>query len=105
MYTFEITVQRKGKSGWPIVANRLRSADLLPVRSDGMLTLEQIALFEFEGLPERGHVVLDTMRLEELPGNRPRVTIQSVYPVCGRSGWHGAIWHGNRRPQRVRMVG
>ena len=32
-----------------------------------------------EGLPERGHVVLDTMRLEELPGNRTRITIQSVY--------------------------
>lgn len=38
-----------------------------------------IQTFEFEGLPERGHVVLDTMRLEELPGNRTRVTIQSVY--------------------------
>ncbi|MBI5950556.1 MAG: SRPBCC family protein [Chloroflexi bacterium] len=38
-----------------------------------------IQTFEFEGLPERGHVVLDTMRLEELLGNRTRVTIQSVY--------------------------
>ena len=38
-----------------------------------------IQTFEFEGLPERGHVVLDTMRLEELPGGRTRVTIQSVY--------------------------
>ena len=38
-----------------------------------------IQTFEFEGLPERGHVVLDTMRLEELPGNRTRITIQSVY--------------------------
>ena len=38
-----------------------------------------IQTFEFEGLPERGHVVLDTMRLEELPGNRTRVVIQSVY--------------------------
>jgi len=38
-----------------------------------------IQTFEFEGLPERGHVVLDTMRLEELPGNRTRVTIQSVF--------------------------
>lgn len=38
-----------------------------------------IQTFEFEGLPERGHVVLDTMRLEELPDNRTRVTIQSVY--------------------------
>ncbi len=38
-----------------------------------------IQTFEFEGLPELGHVVLDTMRLEELPGNRTRVVIQSVY--------------------------
>lgn len=38
-----------------------------------------IQTFEFEGLPEKGHVVLDTMRLEELPGSRSRITIQSVY--------------------------
>jgi len=38
-----------------------------------------IQTFEFEGLPERGHVVLDTMRLDELPQNRTRITIQSVY--------------------------
>jgi uncharacterized protein YndB with AHSA1/START domain len=38
-----------------------------------------IQTFEFEGLPEKGHVTVDTMRLEELPGNRTRITIQSVY--------------------------
>ena len=38
-----------------------------------------IQTFEFEGLPERGHVVLDTMRLEELPGGRTKIMIQSVY--------------------------
>ena len=38
-----------------------------------------IQTFEFEGLPESGHVVLDTMRLEDLPGGRTRITIQSVY--------------------------
>jgi hypothetical protein len=46
-----------------------------------------IQTFEFEGLPERGHVILDTMRLESLPGNRTRVTIQSVYQsVADRDG-------------------
>lgn len=46
-----------------------------------------IQTFEFEGLPERGHVVLDTMRLEELPGDRTRATIQSVYQsVADRDG-------------------
>ena len=46
-----------------------------------------IQTFEFEGLPERGHVVLDTMRLEELPNNRTKITIQSVYQtVSDRDG-------------------
>lgn len=46
-----------------------------------------VQTFEFEGLPERGHVILDTMRLEELPGNRTRATIQSVYQsVSDRDG-------------------
>ena len=46
-----------------------------------------IQTFEFEGLPERGHVVLDTMRLEELPGNRTKIMIQSVYQsVADRDG-------------------
>jgi len=46
-----------------------------------------IQTFEFEGLPERGHVILDTMRLETLPGNRTKVTIQSVYQsVSDRDG-------------------
>ena len=38
-----------------------------------------IRTFEFEGLPESGHVVLETARLETLPGNRTKLTIQSVF--------------------------
>ena len=46
-----------------------------------------IQTFEFEGLPERGHVTLDTMRLDKLPGNRTRVTIQSLFQsVSDRDG-------------------
>ncbi len=46
-----------------------------------------IQTFEFEGLPESGHVTLDTMRLEKLPGNRTRISIQSVYQsVSDRDG-------------------
>jgi len=46
-----------------------------------------IQTFEFEGLPERGHVTLDTMRLEELPGGRTRITIQSLFQsVTDRDG-------------------
>jgi uncharacterized protein YndB with AHSA1/START domain len=37
-----------------------------------------IQTFEFEGLPERGHVTLDTMTFEKLPGNRTRVTGHTV---------------------------
>jgi len=38
-----------------------------------------IGTFEFEGLPESGHVILETTTFEALPGNRTRVTTQSVY--------------------------
>ena len=41
--------------------------------------------FEFEGYA--GHVSLETATLEELPGNRTRVTIHSVYQsVVDRDG-------------------
>jgi len=52
------------------------------------MSLERmIQTFEFEGLPERGHVSLDSMTLEELPGNRTRVTIHSVFQsVADRDG-------------------
>ena len=46
-----------------------------------------IRTFEFEGLPEKGHVVLETARFEKLPGQRTRVTIQSVFQsVADRDG-------------------
>jgi uncharacterized protein YndB with AHSA1/START domain len=38
-----------------------------------------IVTFEFEGLSEKGHVLLQTARFEELPGNRTRLTSQSVF--------------------------
>ena len=38
-----------------------------------------ISTFEFEGLPEAGHVLLDTLKLEELPGNRTRLIDQSLF--------------------------
>jgi uncharacterized protein YndB with AHSA1/START domain len=38
-----------------------------------------IRTFEFEGLPEKGHVSLETARFEALAGNRTRLTIQSVF--------------------------
>lgn len=38
-----------------------------------------IDTFEFEGLPETGHVALETMRLEALPGGRTRLIAHSVF--------------------------
>jgi uncharacterized protein YndB with AHSA1/START domain len=46
-----------------------------------------IGTFEFEGLPEKGHVSLETMRLEELPGGRTRITNLTVFQtVADRDG-------------------
>ncbi|WP_333818847.1 SRPBCC family protein [Ohtaekwangia sp.] len=38
-----------------------------------------IQTFEFEGLPERGHVSLDTALFEVLPNNRTRLVMHSVF--------------------------
>lgn len=38
-----------------------------------------IGTFEFEGLPESGHVILETARFEALPGDRTIVTSQSIF--------------------------
>jgi len=46
-----------------------------------------IQTFEFEGMPARGHVSMDTAQFETLPGNRTRLTIQSVFrSVADRDG-------------------
>jgi uncharacterized protein YndB with AHSA1/START domain len=43
--------------------------------------------FEFEGLPEKGHVLLETSRFEELPNNRTKLVSQSVFQsVADRDG-------------------
>jgi uncharacterized protein YndB with AHSA1/START domain len=46
-----------------------------------------IDTFEFEGLPEKGHVALQTLRLEEMPGGRTKLNIQGVFQsVADRDG-------------------
>lgn len=46
-----------------------------------------IQTFEFEGLPENGHVSLETARFEELAGGKTKVIIQSVFQsVADRDG-------------------
>lgn len=46
-----------------------------------------IRTFEFEGLPERGHVSLETATFESLDGGRTKVIIHSVFKsVADRDG-------------------
>ena len=46
-----------------------------------------IQTFEFEGLPESGHAVLEAMTLEALPNGGTRLTTQSVFrSVSDRDG-------------------
>lgn len=46
-----------------------------------------IGTFEFDGLPERGHVIMGKTTFEALPDNRCRLTHQSVFfSVADRDG-------------------
>jgi len=46
-----------------------------------------IGTFEFDGLPERGHVIMGKTTFEELPGGRSRIVHQSVFlSVADRDG-------------------
>jgi len=46
-----------------------------------------IGTFEFDGLPETGHVILGTTKFEALPGDRTRLVHQSVFQsVSDRDG-------------------
>lgn len=46
-----------------------------------------IGTFEFEGLPEKGHVSLQTARFETIPGNRTKIVTQAVFQsVADRDG-------------------
>lgn len=46
-----------------------------------------IDTFEYEGLPEKGHVILETAKFEALPGNRTKLVSQAVYQsVTDRDG-------------------
>jgi uncharacterized protein YndB with AHSA1/START domain len=38
-----------------------------------------IRTFEFEGMPERGHVSLEFLTLTVLPNNRTKLTVQSIF--------------------------
>ena len=57
------------------------------VTHEVLLNERIIGTFEFDGLPEAGHVIMETTKFEALPGNRTRVTSQSVFQsVSDRDG-------------------
>jgi uncharacterized protein YndB with AHSA1/START domain len=64
-----------------------------------------IQTFEFDGYP--GHVSLDSMTLEELPGNRTRITVHSVFQSVSdrdgmvQSGMERGITEGYERLDEV----
>lgn len=69
----------KGKDGIEYAFHGVNHEVLAPERI--------IGTFEFEGLPEKGHVALETVRFESLPNDRTRVTTQSVFQsVADRDG-------------------
>ena len=71
-----------------------------------------IQTFEYEGLPEPGHVVLEAAIFEELPGNKTRVTSQSVFRSIEdrdgmiQSGMEVGVYDSNTRLDELlaRMV-
>lgn len=62
-----------------------------------------IQTFEFEGLPERGHVSLETATFEALNASRTRVTIHSVFQSAAdrdgmiQSGMERGVKEGHER--------
>lgn len=70
-----------------------------------------IRTFEFEGLPERGHVSLEFLTMEVLPGNRTRLKIQSVFKSVEdrdgliNSGMEGGLNAGFRKLDALFLKG
>lgn len=66
-----------------------------------------IGTFEFEGLPERGHVALQTARFEALAGGKTRVISQCVFQSVAdrdamlRSGMERGVKQGFERLDEV----
>ena len=66
-----------------------------------------IGTFEYEGLPERGHVALQTATFEALPGGRTRFTSQSLFQSVAdrdgmlRSGMERGVKQGFERLDEV----
>ena len=70
-----------------------------------------IGTFEYEGLPESGHVILETIVFEGLPNGRSRIRSQSVFQsVADRdgmieSGMEHGVNEGYERLDEILAVG
>lgn len=63
-----------------------------------------IQTFEWEGLPEKGHVILETTRFVELPNNRTKMTIQQVFQtVADRDGMVASGQKGGMEESHQRL--
>lgn len=63
-----------------------------------------INTFEYEGLPEKGHVILELKKFEELPENKTKLTIQSVFPsIEDRDGMVNAGMESGLRESMNRL--
>jgi uncharacterized protein YndB with AHSA1/START domain len=66
-----------------------------------------IRTFEFEGMPERGHVSLEFLTMEALPNNRTKLHIQSVFKSVAdrdgllQSGMEGGMNEGFRKLDEI----
>ena len=66
-----------------------------------------IGTFEYEGLPEAGHVSLETVRFEALPNGRTRVTTHDVFQTVAdrdgmiQSGMERGVLDSNERLDEV----
>ncbi|MBB6670365.1 SRPBCC family protein [Cohnella nanjingensis] len=64
-----------------------------------------IQTFEFEGLPERGHVTLETVIFEELPGGKTKIRMESVFrSVADRDGMVQSGMEGGLNDSFGRLV-
>ncbi|MCG2786838.1 MAG: CHAT domain-containing protein, partial [Anaerolineae bacterium] len=98
MNTLDLTLQRKTEGGYPVAASLTRPGGFLPLRREGMLILDPVALEELEHDPldygtALGQVLFvdeirDTFR-EGLSGGEPlRVLLSIEAPDLRALDWH-----------------
>ena len=81
------TFEPKNGGAWRFIHKDGNGYAFRGVRHEVANSERIIRTFEFEGLPGKGHVSLETARFEEMPGGKTRLTVQSVFQsVADRDG-------------------